>query len=117
MEMVFRALLAVFYDGTNADDCLACVREITANDAQWTIRRENERRVVLEESQGEAVAEWPVRRDHWLVVAPDFGVIARISDREFKKNYRRLPDIQADPPVDPPVDPTGQPTPGPVHGP
>lgn len=92
-ELVIRTLLAAMYTGTNGAELLETVQQITSNTATWSIASDDGLVCVLREQQQGRVADWPVRLNRWLIVAPDFGVVARVRPEIFERDYRRMSQV------------------------
>jgi hypothetical protein len=93
MEYASRTVLAAQFVGTNSQELLDIVQAITQYTGNvWSIHADStaERLVLREMSATGAVADWPVLAGQWMVVAPDFGIVARLSDAAYRARYRAL---------------------------
>lgn len=105
MEKAYRQLNATQFlgDQASANDVLAMCRTITQYTGNvWTIDSWSAEVLELRETgQDGAVALWPVKAGQWCVVAPDFGIINRMSDPAYKARYMPLAAIIAGAVADP----------------
>lgn len=101
MEYVSRTLVAARFTGQNADELLSMVQMLTQYTGNtWSIGSNDGQTLVLLETPPphrlSPAAPWPVQLDQYLVVAPDFGIVARMPAARFPDRYRALSAIFAE---------------------
>lgn len=98
IEFSSRTIMAVQYTGANGAEVLTMCQAVTQYTSNvWSIESDDGQRLVLREtSPAGLVALWPVELNLWVVVAPDFGIIARLEDAKYKARYRALAAIIGD---------------------
>lgn len=95
MEYASRTIVAVQYNGSNGAEVLSMCQMVTQYTANvWSIAASDTSQLELREvSPAGAMALWPVTAGQWVVVAPDFGIVARVEDAKYKARYRALATI------------------------
>lgn len=95
VDFVSRVLLAAQYTGENGSEVLDAVKQVTQYTAnEWSVLSDDTETLVLREAQATGLyADWPVQRNQWVIVAPDFGIVARISPESFAMRYRSINSI------------------------
>lgn len=99
VQRVSRILLAEQYTGTNGADLLAmCQTTMQYTGNTWAIQSDDGQKLVLRESSPimTSVGLWPITKDQWVLVAPDTGIVARISASQYAARYRTIDGIVAD---------------------
>ncbi len=98
MQRVSRVLLAERYTGTNGADVLAMCQQITQYSGNvWTVDSDDGTTLMLRENSPLGlVGRWPILKDQWCIVAPDTGIVARISDAVYQVRYKTLSSIATD---------------------
>ncbi len=98
MERASRVILSEKYDGTNGQAILAMVAAITQYSGNvWTIASDDGAVLRLKEtSPGGLVGDWPIMQGQVVVVAPDTGIIARMSPTAYAARYRAIDNIVSD---------------------
>ncbi len=100
MERVSRILLAEQYTGGNGAAVLAMCQSITQYSGNvWSIEGDTGDLLTLRETSPVGAGSfglWPIRRDQWVLAAPDVGIVARISASQYAARYRTIDAIVAD---------------------
>ncbi len=99
MEYASRTVLAALYTGANGQELLDICQAITQYSGNtWSIDPSTSADVLMlrETSPSGLSAEWPVAAGQVMVVAPDFGIIARTSEAGYRARYRALDRIITD---------------------
>jgi hypothetical protein len=98
MEYASRVIVATQWSGSNSAEVLGMCQMVTQyTGAVWSIKGQDAERLVLHEQGTTGLrADWPVDIGQWVVVAPDFGIIARLSDGAYKARYRAIQGIVTD---------------------
>ena len=98
MEVVSKTLLATQYQGdaTTAADVLAMCQRITPYSGnEWSIASQDSARLVMRETSPVSglSAPWPITAGQWVVVAPDTGIVARMTAAAYADRYRAFAGI------------------------
>ncbi len=107
MWAVTRQVYASAWDGSNEADVLAMVQTITPVSGNvWTIDHINPGvTLYLRETGPGGTGLWPIHLNQVCIVAPDFGILERVSMAGFQARYRAVSDtfeaaLAASPTVD-----------------
>ncbi len=98
MQRVTRVMLAAQYagDAASAEDVLGMCQQITQYSGNlWSILSDDGATLVLREYNDTIDAQWPVRAGQWVLVAPDVGILNRMTDAAYKARYHALDSIIA----------------------
>ncbi len=100
MEQVSRRLLAQQYTGTNAAEVLAMCQTITQYTGNvWSIDSDDGQTLRMRETSGVNPTlwyDWPIMKNQVVIVAPDTGIIARMTQTAYEARYTPLAKIIAD---------------------
>lgn len=99
MEYASRTVLAAQFTGANGQELLDICQAITQYTGNtWSVDPASTADVLMlrETSPAGLSAEWPVLAGQWMVVAPDFGIVARTGEAQYRARYRALGKIIGD---------------------
>lgn len=96
MDKASRVILSVLYDGTNSAEVLTMCQNITQYSGNtWSIGGESGLLLLVETNPGGLRADWPILPGQVVVVAPDTGIIARMTPAAYSARYRSIEAIIA----------------------
>lgn len=97
MEKASRVVLAAQYTGANGAEVLAMCQAITQYSGNvWSVDADDGQVLRLKETSPSLAADWPILKTQWVVVAPDTGIIARMTPAAYAARYRAIDTIVAD---------------------
>jgi hypothetical protein len=87
--------LATQWTGANAAEVLAMLATVTPYTSNvWTVQADDGQALMLRETAPLGNwAPWPVQLGQWVVVRPDFGIIARLSNAAYQVRYKTTRDL------------------------
>lgn len=88
-------MVAVQYTGSNSAEILAAAQAVTQYSGNaWAVQSELGGVLTLVETPAVgAVGVWPIASGQWVIIAMDFGIIARLSSAAYQARYRLINDI------------------------
>lgn len=90
MNRVSRVVNSAQYTGANAAEILEMCEQITYYSGNvWTVGSDDGQTLVMRETAPTGqFADWPVQLGEWVIVAPDVGIVDRITDQLYDVSYK-----------------------------
>lgn len=99
VERASRIILACQYTGVNSAEVLAMCQSVTQYSGNvWSVEGEAAGVLTLRESSPimASVGHWPINVGQVVLVAPDTGIVGRISAAQYAARYKAIDSIVAD---------------------